>query len=70
MKYIIIKGVFKMKRLNNFIAKRIFDNYSNDMGIYFDQIQGQEEEAYAEILAIVENSSFEDKMLMLIEKEI
>lgn len=31
------------------LVKRIYEDLSNDMGIYFDEIQGNEEEAINEI---------------------
>ncbi len=48
----IIKGVYNMDEYETLksLTGRIYNDLSNDMGIYFDEIQGREEEAINEIV--------------------
>ena len=45
-----------MKLINTIIAKRIINKYKQDMGNYFDFVQGNEEDIYNDALAIVEKA--------------
>ena len=59
-----------MSLLNNIIAKRIISKYKQDMGNYFDFIQGDEENVYSDVLAIIERSPLQYKVKMLLSGEV
>lgn len=59
-----------MKLINTIIAKRIINNYKQDMGNYFDFVQGNEEDIYNDALAIVEKAPLQYKIRMLLRGEV
>ena len=59
-----------MSLLNNIIAKRIISKYKQDMGNYFDFIQGDEENVYSDVLAIIERAPLQHKVKMLLSGEV
>ena len=59
-----------MSLLNNIIAKRIISKYKQDMGNYFDFIQGDEENVYRDVLAIIERAPLQYKVKMLLSGEV
>ena len=59
-----------MKLINTIIAKRITNKYKQDMGNYFDFVQGNEEDIYNEALAIVKRASLQFKIIMLLKGEV
>ena len=59
-----------MKLINTIIAKRIINKYKQDMGNYFDFVQGNEEDIYNDALAIVEKAPLQYKIRMLLRKEV
>lgn len=59
-----------MKLLNNIIAKRIINKYKQDMGNYFDFIQGNEEDIHNDALTIVEKAPLQYKIIMLLRREV
>lgn len=59
-----------MSLLNNIIAKRIISKYKQDMGNYFDFIQGDEENVYSDVLAIIERAPLQYKVKMLLSGEV
>lgn len=54
-----------MKPIKFIIADYIFNKLSADMGNWFDEIQGNEEEVYNSILAILENGTLKEKITLL-----
>ncbi len=52
------------------LANEIIDFYGSDMGNYFDEIQGNEEEIYNETLAMLENKEENKEVLQRILNEI
>lgn len=59
-----------MSLLNNIIAKRVISKYKQDMGNYFDFIQGNEENVYSDVLAIIERAPLQYKIRMLLRGEV
>lgn len=59
-----------MKLINTIIAKRIINKYKQDMGNYFDFVQGNEEDIYNDALAIVEKAPLQYKIRMLLRGEV
>ena len=72
-----------MSLLNNIIAKRIISKYKQDMGNYFDFIQGDEEDVvicrmssfalsmlYSDVLAIIERAPLQYKIKMLLSGKV
>lgn len=59
-----------MSLLNNIIAKRVISKYKQDMGNYFDFIQGNEENVYSDVLAIIERAPLQYKVKMLLSGEV
>lgn len=72
-----------MSLLNNIIAKRIISKYKQDMGNYFDFIQGDEEDVvicrmssfalsmlYSDVLAIIERAPLQYKVKMLLSGKV
>lgn len=59
-----------MKLINTIIAKRIINKYKQDMGNYFDFVQGNEEDIYNDALAIVEKAPLQYKIGMLLRGEV
>lgn len=59
-----------MKLLNNIIAKRVINKYKQDMGNYFNFIQGNEEDIYNDALTIVEKAPLQYKITMLLKGEV
>ena len=59
-----------MSLLNNIIAKRIISKYKQDMGNYFDFVQGDEENVYSDVLAIIERAPLQYKVKMLLSGEV
>ena len=59
-----------MSLLNNIIAKRIISKYKQDMGNYFDFIQGDEENVYRDVLAIIERAPLQYKVKMLLSGKV
>ena len=58
-----------MKLINTIITKRIINKYKQDMGNYFDFVQGNEEDIYNDALAIVEKAPLQYKITMLLGGE-
>lgn len=54
-----------MKHIKIVIADYIFDKLSADMGNWFDEIKGNEEEVYNSILATLENGTIADKIQLI-----
>lgn len=59
-----------MKPINTIISKRIINKYKQDMGNYFDFVQGNEEDIYNDALAIVEKAPLQYKIIMLLRGEV
>ena len=72
-----------MSLLNNIIAKRVISKYKQDMGNYFDFIQGNEEDVvicrmysftlsmlYSDVLAIIERAPLQYKVKMLLSGKV
>lgn len=72
-----------MSLLNNIIAKRVISKYKQDMGNYFDFIQGDEEDVvirrmssfalsilYSDVLAIIERAPLQYKVKMLLSGKV
>lgn len=59
-----------MKLINTIIAKRIINKYKQDMGNYFDFVQGNEEETFNNALTIVERAPLQYKIIMLLRGEV
>lgn len=59
-----------MKLINTIIAKKITNKYKQDMGNYFDFVQGNEEDIYNDALAIVEKAPLQYKIRMLLRGEV
>ena len=56
-----------METINAIIAKRIINKYRQDMGNYFDFVQGNEEDIYNNALTIVEKAPLQFKIIMLLK---
>lgn len=59
-----------METINAIIAKRIINKYKQDMGNYFDFVQGNKEDTYNEALAIVKRAPLQFKIIMLLKGEV
>ena len=59
-----------MKLINTIIAKRIINKYKQDMGNYFDFVQGNEEDIYNDAISIVEKAPLQYKIKMLLRGEV
>jgi hypothetical protein len=59
-----------MKLINTIIVKRIINKYKQDMGNYFDFVQGNEEDIYNDALVIVEKAPLQYKIRMLLRGEV
>ena len=72
-----------MSLLNNIIAKRIISKYKQDMGNYFDFVQGDEEDVaiclmssfalsmlYSDVLATIERAPLQYKVKMLLSGKV
>ena len=59
-----------METINAIIAKRIINKYRQDMGNYFDFVQGNEEDIYNNALTIVEKAPLQFKIIMLLKGEV
>lgn len=59
-----------MKLINTIIAKRITNKDKQDMGNYFDFVQGNEEETFSDALTIVERAPLQYKIIMLLRGEV
>ena len=54
-----------MTPIKTIIADWLFDKLSADMGNWFDEIKGNEEEIYNSILATLENGTLKEKITLL-----